>query len=414
MGPSMKPFVIGVGRGGCRIANLFLTSNKPCTGVLMDTEDSDLKYFQHKYRLLLGEKLTDGNGTGGDLVLGREIMESEKLRIVERMDSIKGEMDCILVVASLGGGTGGAVDVLAEELRKSFIEPVYCIGIMPSEEDPSRSLANFADSFKRMASEFHALFPVDNDALKEGRRLRTWYNNMNKKIFERFGLLLQIEEYKSKDDLGSNILTEMDVRNTLTGLSSIGLSTYALKEERFAVFSKRYEEISKPEMVVSLTEKAVKDTLLPFDVSDAKRALVVVSGPKKYLDFMGSIPARLWVEKSLGGIEVRGGDLPASDKNDLRVMVVLSGIKRSKRIKFLYQMGKILKHRRTYTERLSSIFEKLKTLDSKMSDVERDLKAIYDEMKDVVKEPTFDNDVEATKPPEKPGEDLYSASANLR
>ncbi len=409
----MKPFVIGVGRGGCRIANLFLTSEKPCTGILLDTEDSDVKYFQHKYKLLIGEKLTDGNGTGGDLELGREIIETEKYRIVERMDSIKGEMDCILVIAALGGGTGGAVDVLAQELRKSFIEPVYCVGVMPSEEDPSRALINFSDSFKRVAGEFHALFPVDNDTLKEGRRLRTWYNHMNKRIHEHFSKLIQVGEYKSKEDLGGNIITTMDVTNTLSGLSSIGIGSHALREERFAVFSKRYEEISKPELVVSLTEKAVKGALLPFEVSDAKKALVIVSGPKRYLDFMGSIPARLWVEKNIGGIEVRGGDLPASDKSDLEVMVTFSGIKKSKRIKFLYQMGRILKHRSTYSERLSRIFEKLKALEGKASDVEKDIKAISEEMTGMMKDLPPENDVEAIKPAKARGEDLYSEPANL-
>ncbi|MFQ5815643.1 MAG: hypothetical protein ACE5G7_04005 [Candidatus Hydrothermarchaeaceae archaeon] len=409
----MKPFVIGVGRGGCRVANLFLTSDKPFTGILMDTEDSDVKYFDHRYKMLIGEKLTDGNGTGGDLELGREIMETEKYRIVERMDSVKGEMDCILVVTALGGGTGGAVDVLAEELRRSFSEPIYCIGIMPSEEDPPRALINFSECFKRVVGDFHALLLVDNDRLREGRRLRTWYNHMNERVHRHFSELFQIGDYKSKDDLGGNVVTATDVMNTLGGLSSVGIGSYALREERSGIFSKRYEDVSKPELVVSLTEKAVKATLLPFEVSDAKKALVVVSGPKRYLDFMGSIPARLWVEKNIGGIEVRGGDVPASDKNDLEVMVALSGIKRSNRIKFLYQMGKMLKNRNAYSEKLSRIFEKLKTLDAKMYDVEGDFKEIFEDMKSIVKEPTVNNGEEAPKLSKGRGEDLYSESTNL-
>ncbi len=416
----MRPFVIGVGRGGCRVANLFLASDKPTAGILLDTEDSDLKYFDYRYKLLIGEKLTAGNGTGGDLALGREIMESDKYRIVDSIDYVKKDLDCILVVSALGGGTGGAVDVLAEELRKSFSEPIYCIGILPSERDPARALANFSDCFKSVVGRFHAIFPVDNDLLREGRRLRTWYNHMNEKIYWHFSELFQIGNYKTKEDLGGHVVSAGDLTNTLSGVSSLGIGSYGIEGGRSGISTKRVENISKPEMVVSLTEKAVKGTLLPFDISDTKKALVVVSGPKKYLDFMGSIPARLWVEKNIGGVEVRGGDIPASDKNDVEVMVVLSGIKRSNRIKFLYQMGMMMKNRGAYSEKLSRIFEKLKTLDAKIYDVEDDFKVIYEDMKSMVRESVDDDDGESSKPPQEPaklpkehGEDLYSEPANL-
>jgi cell division GTPase FtsZ len=407
----MKPFVLGVGRGGCRVANLFLTSEKPSTGILMDTEESDVRYFPYKHKMLLGERLTDGNGTGGDLELGREIMEGEKYRIVERIDAIRGEMDCLLVVAGLGGGTGGAVDVLAEELRRSFSEPVYCIGIMPSESEP-RNLINFSEGFKRVVGDFHAIFPIDNDRLRDGRRLRTWYNHMNMEIYRHMSELFRIGEYHSKDDLGGNVVTASDVTNTLNGLSSVGIGSYPLREERSGLFTRRYEEISKPELVVSLTEKAVKACLLPFKISDARKALVVVSGPRRYLDFMGSIPARLWVEKNIGGVEVRGGDIPDSGKKDLEVMVTLSGIKRSGRIKFLYQMGRMLKNRNAYSERLSSIFDRLKALDAKINDLEGDFKAIYEDMKGIVREPE-NNEKKGLGSPAEREEDLYSGVSNL-
>jgi len=240
------------------------------------------------------------------------------------------------------------------------------------------------------------------------------------KIHWHFSEVFQIGSYKTKEDLGGHVVSGSDLTNTLTGVTSVGIGSFGLKEGRSGIQGKSFENVSKPEVVVSLTEKAVKGTLLPFDISDTKKALVVVSGPKKYLDFMGSIPARLWVEKNIGGVEVRGGDIPAPGKDDVEVIVVLSGIKRSKRIKFLYQMGKMMKNRNAYSGKLSRIFEKLKTLDAKIFDVEGDFKVIYEDMKSMVREPAEEEEDESSSLPKETakvqkedGEDLYSESAKV-
>ncbi|MEE8167424.1 MAG: hypothetical protein V3T58_00960 [Candidatus Hydrothermarchaeales archaeon] len=408
----MKPFIIGVGRAGCRIADLFLTSKEPYTGILMDSEDSDVKYFDYRYKLLLGDNVMDGNGTGGELEIGREIMEAEKYRIVDRMDSIKDEMDCILVISAMGGGTGGAVDVLAEELKRSFTEPVYCMGVLPSEEDPERAAINFSECFRNIVAKFDAVFPIDNDRLRGGRRLRPWYNHINKQLFWYFRKLFDIGEYKSKEELGENVVTATDVTNTLNGICSIGIGSYVLREERSGLFSKHLETVSKPELVVSLTEKAAADMLFPFEVGEAQKALVVVSGPRS-IDFMGSIPARLWVEKNIGGVEVRGGDIPSPDKKDLEVMVALSGVKRSERIRYFYQLGKMLKSRGTYSEKLSRIFDRLKALDGKLYSVEEDFRLIYDDVKGLVNEPMEEKKKEEARSKDKVGEDLYPEPAKF-
>ena len=178
----MRPFIVGVGRAGSRIANLFLL--KGYKGILLDTERSDLVYFPYKYKSLLGEKFVDGNGTGKDCELGRQIMDAEKYNIVDRMDQIKDEnMDSIFVFSAMGGGTGGAVDILIEELRKSYTEPVYYAGVMPSKEDYDNVLVNFSKNFKRLGASAHAMLPIDTDLLTGERRVRGMYNVVNKKIF---------------------------------------------------------------------------------------------------------------------------------------------------------------------------------------------------------------------------------------
>lgn len=385
----MRPFIVGVGRAGSRIANLFLL--KGYKGILLDTERSDLIYFPYKYKSLLGEKFVDGNGTGKDLEIGRQIMNAEKYNIVDRMDSIKDNMDSIFIFSAMGGGTGGAVDILVEEFRKSYTEPVYYAGIMPSNQDYDNVLINFSENFKRLGASCHAMFPIDIDPLRDGRRLRGMYNVINKKIFSYFYNLFKVGDYRSREELGKNVLGTTDVINTLSGVSSIGVGTYGLDDDVFRLFKSK-ENVDKPELVVSLTRKAVENTLLDFDIKDSKRAMAVVYGPKKHLDFLGSIPARLWIEKNMGVAEVRGGDIPSSEKKNVEVMVLLSGIKKSERLRYMYQLGKMQKDKGMYSEKISRVFDRLKTLNSKIEDAGDDSRSIYDDLKSIMDEPANDKE----------------------
>jgi len=386
----LRPFIVGVGRAGCRIANLFLL--KGYKGILLDTERSDLVYFPYKFKTLLGEKFVDGNGTGKDLEMGRKIMDLEKYNIVDRLDAIKDNMDCIFVFSAMGGGTGGAVDILMEEFRKSYTEPVYYAGIVPSTEDPDNVLINSSENFKRIGKSCHAIFPIDVDLLREERKLRGVYNLVNKKIFAYFFNLFRVGEYRSREELGKNVLGTTDIINTLGGVSTIGVGVHGFDESEFRLSKSRDGDMDKPELVVSLTKKAVENMLLPFDIEDSKRAMAVVYGPKRYLDFLGSIPARLWVERNIGGVEVRGGDIPSATKKNLEVMVLLSGIKKSERLRYVYQLGKMQKNRGMYSEKISRVFDRLKALNSKIVEVEEDFKVIYDDLKSIMEEPINDED----------------------
>ncbi|MEE8400617.1 MAG: hypothetical protein V3R86_00480 [Candidatus Hydrothermarchaeaceae archaeon] len=380
----MKPFIVGVGRAGCRIANLFLL--KGYAGILLDTERSDLVYFPHKFKTMLGEKFVDGNGTGKDLEMGRTIMDLEKYNVVDRIDAIRDGMDCIFVFSAMGGGTGGAVDILMEEFRKSYTEPVYYSGTLPSTEDPNSVLINFSENFKRLGASCHAMFPIDMDIQREDRRLRGMYNSINKKIFSYFFNLFNVGEYRTREDLGKNVLNTTDILNTLEGVSTIGTRAHGIDESELRLFDSGDSDIDKPELVVSLTKKAVRNTLMPLDLKDTKKAMVVVYGPKKHLDFLGSIPSRLWVEENIGGVEVRGGDIPSAEKKGLEVMILLSGIKKSERLRYMYQLGKMQKNRGMYSEKISRVFDRMKSLNSKIVSAEEDSKAVYDDLKGILDE----------------------------
>ncbi|MBI4344123.1 MAG: hypothetical protein HY555_00900, partial [Euryarchaeota archaeon] len=98
------------------------------------------------------------------------------------------------------------------------------------------------------------------------------------------------------------------------------------------------------------------------------------------------IPARLWVASNIGGIEVRGGDMPA-DGDDLEVAVVLSGVKKSDRLKYIYQLGRLYRSKSAHSEKIARIFDKAKVLNAKVLELQEEFQGMYEEMKEMAAEP---------------------------
>jgi cell division GTPase FtsZ len=371
----LKVFLVGLGRAGCRIVHQFFTSdNTNVYGVLIDTDIADLSYLKYRYRIPAGEGLLGGEGTQMDLDLGREVLQAEKYSIIEKITGVKEDVDCFFVFSSLGGGTGGACSILLEELKKNFIEPVYYVGLLPSKEDLPTITLNAAKGLKEILTNCDAFFPVDMDKIKYSTKLKGNFQSLNRQIFRYFEALFQIGEFKGRGDIGENTVDFSDFEKTLKGLSALGLEGHDLEGE---------PKGDKPEAVIALTQRAKKELTIKVDNSDVKKALVVVLGDRKHIDFLGSIPARLWVEKNIGGKEVRGGDIPLNKKGRVEVLVVFSDIKRSKDISELYEKVDVLGKSQVAIENLSEVVEHIGSMKAKLSGLEKEMEETYQKLKNI-------------------------------
>jgi cell division GTPase FtsZ len=365
----LKVFLIGIGGAGCRIAHQFFKAQKDnIHGVLIDTDMADLSYLKYRYRIPAGEGILGGEGTLKEVGLGMEVFHADKFRITEIVSRLKEDVDCFFVVSALGGGTGGACGVLLEELKQNFIEPVYYIGLLPSEEDLSIITVNAAKGLKEIVRHCNAFFLVDMDRMSRSTRLKGNFKSLNMQLFRYFEALFQVGEFKGRGDIGENTVDFSDFSKTMKGLSVAGFDVQNLEEEPNA---------DKPEAVISLTKRAVESSTLPVTIEDAQKALVVVLGDRKYIDFMGSIPARLWVEKNIGGKEVRGGDLPLNKSGQAEVLVILSDIKKSDEIAKLYQKGEVLGKSHVAEENLSEITDSIANIKTELSALEKEMGEVH-------------------------------------
>lgn len=165
------------------------------------------------------------------------------------------------------------------------------------------------------------------------------------------------------------VVDASEVINTLHGgnISSIGYASEGIKREGFftKLFKKRQYEIGKASRVLSVTKRAVKGRLLlPCDYKSANKALIIVAGPPEHLDRKGIEKAREWLEGTISGTEVRGGDYPLRTSSYVGCVVLLAGVTNAPRVKYM------LERARDVQEKIGTEPEREKDLDSILGEIE--------------------------------------------
>ncbi len=358
----MKVMIVGLGQAGGKIADLFIKDDRkshvPHTfeAVAVNTAVSDLmglQYIPKEDRILLGETLLKGHGVGADNKKAAKIAEDEIEIILNRISRMNvSNFDAFFVIAGLGGGTGsGSISVVARHLKEVYDEPVYAIGILPAENEGDIYTLNAARSLKSLLPSCDATILVDNGAfLRAGESVREAYDRINMEIVKRIGILCRAGESPPKGHVGEMVVDASEIINTLAagGICSIGYASEAVKRESFItkLFKKKEYEIGKASRILSVTKRAVKGRLLlPCDYTSAQKALIVIAGPPEQLDRKGIEKAREWLESTIVGTEVRGGDYPLPKSNYVGCVVLLAGIGNAPRVKRMLQRAKAVQEK---------------------------------------------------------------------
>jgi cell division GTPase FtsZ len=302
--------------------------------------------------VLIGKARVKGHGVGAKNELGAEIAEEDIGEIQAAIDNIPvHEVDAFLIIAGLGGGTGsGGSPVLAKHLKRIYTEPVYGLGILPGSDEGGIYTLNAARSFQTFVREVDNLLVFDNDAWrKTGESVEGGYEEINDEIVRRFGVLFGAGEVDAGDNIAESVVDSSEIINTLAGggVSTVGYKAERVKEESSGGLLSRFKSDESSQMdsatmtsrIDSLVRRATLGRLtLPCEAEGTERALVVVSGPPKYLNRKGIEQGRKWLEEQTDSMEVRGGDYPLPEPN-VAAAVLLSGVHDVPRIKELQQVA---------------------------------------------------------------------------
>jgi cell division GTPase FtsZ len=361
----MKLAMIGFGQAGGKVVDKFLeydrnnNSEIVRAAVAVNTAKADLLGLENiprDQRVLIGQSRVKGHGVGADNELGAEIAEEDIDEVQGAIDSIPvHEVDAFLIVAGLGGGTGsGGSAVLAKHLKRIYTEPVYGLGILPGSDEGGIYTLNAARSFQTFVREVDNLLVFDNDAWrKTGESVQGGYDEINKEIVTRFGVLFGAGEVEAGQEVAESVVDSSEIINTLAGG---GVSTVGYASEKVEPVKKSGGLLSRltgsedqddgldsahtTNRITSLVRKAALGRLtLPCEVEGTERALLVLAGPPEHLNRKGIERGRKWIEEQTGSMEVRGGDYPISGSRQVAAVVLLSGVTNVPRIKELQQVA---------------------------------------------------------------------------
>ena len=358
----MKLAMIGFGQAGGKILDKFLEYDRRTgseivrAAVAVNSAKADLMGLENipeENRVLIGQARVKGHGVGADNELGAEIAEEDIDEVQGAIDSIPvHEVDAFLVIAGLGGGTGsGGAPVLSKHLKRIYTEPVYGLGVLPSQDEGGIYTLNAARSFQTFVREVDNLMVFDNDAWRQtGESMEGGYDEINDEIVKRFGIMFGAGEIEPGAEVGESVVDSSEIINTLSGggVSTVGYAAEEVETEEKGLLSRFTGDDDGSDMdaanttnrITSLVRKAALGRLtLPCEIDGAERALLVMSGPPKFLNRKGIERGRKWLEEQTGSMEVRGGDYPVSESNFVASVILLSGVTDVPRIKELQQVA---------------------------------------------------------------------------
>src|SRR5262245_6158133 len=115
-GGTARLVTVGVGGCGVNAVNHMIAAGVGGIDFLaMNTDTQALELAQASRRLRLGERLTRGQGAGGDPLIGRRAAEESYQAIREALTGA----DLVFIAAGMGGGTGtGASPLVAQAARE--------------------------------------------------------------------------------------------------------------------------------------------------------------------------------------------------------------------------------------------------------------------------------------------------------
>ncbi|MCA9436785.1 MAG: cell division protein FtsZ, partial [Candidatus Omnitrophica bacterium] len=113
-----KPRIVVVGIGGAgtnAVDNMDASGLHGVEFVAINTDLQALELCRTETRLHIGNKITQGLGTGANPLLGEQAAEEDRALIAETLEG----SDLVFITCGLGGGTGtGASPVVAEVARE--------------------------------------------------------------------------------------------------------------------------------------------------------------------------------------------------------------------------------------------------------------------------------------------------------
>ncbi len=355
----MRLALVGVGGAGGRVVDTVraveaaerrqLCDGNVLTVDISRTSGDEYDHVPREQQVTVGDTRRDvTDGAAGDQDLAVDVARADAPEIRRALDSVTmRDLNGVLVVAGLDGGTGGGAGaVLVERLQQLYDDPVYVLGVLPAADEGGHAALNAARSLRSVvpAADSTLLFDndrwVDTDVDGDAGR----YERANRELAVRtVGLFSR--GGPGPRSIGANTIDSSDIVRTLSpgGVASVGRATTELDAGDGLLSLLRAllpglgEDDSDDRTDAGKTQDLVRRATtsrltLPCEVSSAERVLVVLSGPPDELSRRGFESARQWLEAEADTVEVLAGDDPRPGSSTIAATVLLSNVAEVSRV----------------------------------------------------------------------------------
>ena len=359
----MRVLAIGLGGAGSRVVDQLYDHDRRSrvycmSAVAIDIDPNSLLQLHHlpnPARIFFPRVDISDHSHITDVIDIEEVMTR-----LQSMDTM--EIDAVLICCGLGGSVIDIAPPIIAEIRKSYVEPIFALAMLPCLEEGKRVSAKAADDLDVLQELVDAVILFDNETWSQKIRAiataaaaenagvmgqlrqvpsgldpRTHYDMLNERIARQIGLLLRAGEFnESGVEVAEVVLDAGEVLNTLkgNGFVAVGYATEQLPTGWLNVFRRRKSlkdfiqgSQERAARIISLAKKAVyEDVSIPCDLTSADKALVLIAGPSAELSMKGFQTVRKWIDRSIAGLEMRSGDYPIRNTSFVGIIIVLSGI----------------------------------------------------------------------------------------
>ncbi|NPV63150.1 MAG: cell division protein FtsZ [Methanotrichaceae archaeon] len=302
-----KILVIGCGGAGNNTVNrLSHLGVEGAETIAINTDSQHLESIDADQKILIGRRLTRGQGAGGDPALGKKAAESAKNTLSELLQG----SDMVFLTAGMGGGTGtGSLPVVAK-LAKEQGAIVICMVTTPFHMEKGRVLVSEAG--------IESLRPVaDTLIVMDNNRLLKYAPHLP--LYQAFSVVDQIISETIKgitETVTQPSLINLDYADVRTVMSGGGPSFMLVGEGSTKARSEQ------------MVRTALNNPLLDVDYRGAKSCLLhLTGGPDMTLKDAAAVAEALTRELDKDANVIWGARIRPDFRDRIRLMAVITGVR---------------------------------------------------------------------------------------
>ena len=267
--------VVGIGgAGNSVVSRMKLSGMGGVSYCAINTDRSALGSCPAEEKLIIGERLTKGQGAGSRAEIGRMAAEESKNAIQKLFEGV----DAVFLTAGMGGGTGtGAIPVVAEAARSAGVLTVAVV-TMPFRWEGARKTRTADQGIQTLLEQVDTLFVIPNDNLKKVTDQKVSLAN----AFSVSDEVLIRAVGGIADLLRSTGFINLDFADLKTVLRSSGLAHLGIGEA------------SGKSKVEEAANAVIHSELMDTDILGARRVIInIIGSPDLPMDDLSAVMDRI-------------------------------------------------------------------------------------------------------------------------